>query len=98
MIAQYKKKPVTIEAAQIPFEPEDKITPKHFETTLQMLTLAAWCSGRFPADEWCIYIPTKEGIMRGKPGDFIICGVAGEFYPCDPDIFTQTYESVICGA
>lgn len=26
-------------------------------------------------------------------GDYIIKGVKGEFYPCKPDIFTQTYES-----
>lgn len=27
-------------------------------------------------------------------GDWIIKGVKGEFYPCKPDIFEQTYESV----
>lgn len=25
-------------------------------------------------------------------GDWIICGVQGEFYPCKPDIFAATYE------
>ena len=25
-------------------------------------------------------------------GDYIIKGVQGEFYPCKPDIFEQTYE------
>ncbi|WP_237088968.1 hypothetical protein [Paenibacillus larvae] len=28
------------------------------------------------------------------PGDYIIRGVKGEYYPCKPDIFTETYESV----
>jgi len=28
-------------------------------------------------------------------GDWIIKGVQGEFYPCKPDIFEQTYEVVI---
>lgn len=27
-------------------------------------------------------------------GDYIIRGVHGEFYPCKPDIFRETYEEV----
>lgn len=30
--------------------------------------------------------------MRAEPGDWIIRGVQGEFYPCKPDIFAETYE------
>ena len=37
-------------------------------------------------------IPTKEGVMTASVGDFIITGVAGEQYPCKPDIFFATYE------
>ena len=40
-------------------------------------------------------IHTLEGDMVAQPGDYIIKGVAGEFYPCKPDIFTATYEEVI---
>ena len=32
--------------------------------------------------------------MRASRGDYIIRGVQGEFYPCKPDIFAQTYEEV----
>jgi len=32
--------------------------------------------------------------MEADPGDWIICGVTGEFYPCKPQIFEQTYEAV----
>ena len=39
-------------------------------------------------------IETLEGNMRTKIGDYIIKGVAGEFYPCKPDIFEGTYELV----
>lgn len=39
-------------------------------------------------------IKTLEGIMEVTPGDYIIKGVQGEFYPCKPDIFEQTYEKV----
>lgn len=43
---------------------------------------------------YVIDIPTLEGTMRAMPGDYIIEGVSGEFYPCKPDIFEQTYELV----
>lgn len=39
-----------------------------------------------------ITIPTLEGDMKAIPGDYIIKGVKGEFYPCKPDIFKQTYD------
>lgn len=39
-------------------------------------------------------IKTLEGRMRADVGDWIICGVNGEFYPCKPDIFEKTYEPV----
>jgi len=41
-----------------------------------------------------IAIVTLEGEMRVNIGDWIIKGVAGEIYPCKPDIFEQTYEEV----
>lgn len=37
-------------------------------------------------------IRTLEGTMLASPGDWIIKGVQGEFYPCKPDIFEQTYD------
>lgn len=40
------------------------------------------------------FIHTMEGEMEAEPGDWIIRGVEGEFYPCKPDIFDQTYERV----
>lgn len=41
-----------------------------------------------------IAIGTLEGTMTAVPGDWIIRGVKGEFYPCKPDIFVATYEAV----
>ena len=41
-----------------------------------------------------LWIPTLEGLMVAQENDFIIKGVQGEIYPCKPDIFEQTYESV----
>jgi len=47
-----------------------------------------WCKGtRCPVRG--VFIQTLEG---GDYGDYIIKGVQGEFYPCKPDIFEQTYE------
>lgn len=37
-------------------------------------------------------VETLEGNMIASPGDWIITGVAGEKYPCKPDIFEKTYE------
>lgn len=40
------------------------------------------------------WIDTLEGGHIVCPGDWIITGVAGERYPCKPDIFAATYEPV----
>ena len=37
-------------------------------------------------------VDTLEGTMHGNAGDYLICGVKGEYYPCKPDIFEATYE------
>jgi len=41
-----------------------------------------------------VEIPTLEGTMTARVGDWIITGVKGERYPCKPDIFEATYEPV----
>lgn len=40
------------------------------------------------------WIITLEGEMEFVPGDWIIKGVAGEFYPCKPWIFEASYDEV----
>lgn len=42
--------------------------------------------------EFSLSIMTSEGIMNASPGDYIIKGVKGEFYPCKPDVFAETYD------
>lgn len=49
-----------------------------------------------PADGGLI-IRTLEGDMKVSPGDWIIRGAAGEFYPCKPDIFEATYAPAADG-
>lgn len=41
-----------------------------------------------------VIIHTLEGDMKASVGDYIITGVHGEQYPCKPDIFEETYETV----
>lgn len=59
--------------------------------------VATWCGGDvcgkgdLSSKVW-IEIPTLEGVMKAQYGDYIIKGVRGEFYPCKPDIFHETYE------
>ena len=40
-------------------------------------------------------IDTLEGFIYADKGDWIIKGVKGEFYPCKPDVFEQSYEEII---
>lgn len=40
------------------------------------------------------YIHTLEGAHRVSPGDWIITGIKGEHYPCKPDIFALTYDTL----
>lgn len=80
---KFRKKPVVIEAIQ--HVPET--TPAEFHAFL----------GTFDGvsvDGKSFLIKTLEGDMRADPGDWIIKGVKGEFYPCKPDIFEATYERV----
>lgn len=44
-----------------------------------------------PADG-AMVIHTLEGEMKVSRGDYVIRGVQGEFYPCKPDIFKDTYD------
>lgn len=39
-------------------------------------------------------IRTLEGVVLLKPGNWLVKGVEGEFYPCRDSIFRATYEEV----
>ena len=41
-----------------------------------------------------LIIPTLEGDMNASKDDWVIKGVKGEFYPCKPDIFKQSYNMI----
>ncbi len=40
------------------------------------------------------WIDTLEAGHNVCPGDWIITGIAGEYYPCKPDVFAATYDPV----
>lgn len=81
-VSRFRKKPVEIEARL--FDPAADYD--------EACSVLSWCGGK--ADHAGMLIDTLEGWMLASPGDWIIRGVAGEFYPCKPDIFEQTYEAV----
>lgn len=90
---KYRKKPVVIEALQVSDSP-------HLDGDLRIAQIAGWMTGNGFGTFYVhgerrpfgIAIRTLEGEMVASPGDFIIRGVQGEFYPCKPDIFEATYE------
>ena len=84
-MAKYRKKPVIIEAVRVPLLADD---------TEGWMNLDDFLCGYFDADHLPIKIKTLEGTMEANAGDWIIKGIQGEFYPCKPDTFEQTYEAV----
>lgn len=94
MVKLYRKKPVIIEAIQyngLNLEEIEKFT--NGNCRIEVYVAGYKANAVPPAAKVEIY--TLEGIMQASINDYIIKGVKGEFYPCKPDIFEQTYEEVI---
>lgn len=82
----YRKKPVEIQAMNWDGTPEGA-------TPVINWILSNGGTARFSCSQpHIIAIDTLEGSMHASPGDWIIQGVQGEFYPCKPDIFAATYD------
>lgn len=79
---KYRKKPIIIEAIQFTGKNKNEIAKFVGKSFMEWINHPE------------IGIATIEGNMHAKPNDWIIKGVKGEFYPCKPDIFEQTYEKV----
>ena len=80
---KYRKKPVVIDAEQWTGSRESW-------NKIMVMGLMKWKPGEMGSKTFII--ETLEGDCLVKNGDWIIKGVQGEFYPCKPDIFEQTYE------
>lgn len=77
-MAQYRKKPVVVEAEQ-------------FFCQVKPWPHGVVCPVNVNGDDLHV-VNTLEGPMTVSEGDWIITGVKGEKYPCKPDIFEATYE------
>lgn len=77
----YRKKPVEIEAVQLPITS----APSWLADAMDAGTARLFASGAAAID-------TLEGTMTAQPGDWIVQGIKGELYPCKPDIFAATYD------
>lgn len=76
---KYRKKPVVVEAVQW--------NGNNHKEVIDFAENKIWFDALGN-----IWIATLEGDMVAKKGDYIIKGVQGEYYPCKPDIFAETYE------
>ena len=79
---KFRKKPVVIEAIQWTGD------------NLQELISFGLVGAYLLATDKQLQVTTLEGGHVASMGDWIIKGVKGEFYPCKPDIFKQTYDPV----
>ena len=80
-MSKYRKKPVVIDAWLIEADKQEgELAQAVVDGTIR------YC------EDGSILIATLEGVMQGFPGDYVIRGVNGEYYPCKPDIFAKTYE------
>ena len=84
---QFRKLPVVVEAIQLPDLDDDAS-----QELLDFLhhNPEQWESGFYGT----LVLHTLEGDMEARPGDWIIRGVEGEYYPCKASIFAKTYEAV----
>ena len=90
-LMEYRKKPVVIDA----FHMEGEYDKSDGFAAYQWIDSFL---GEIPTvmiQDNNITIATLEGTMRADYGDWIIRGVNGEFYPCKPDIFEQTYAKLL---
>lgn len=91
----FRKKPVVIEAFQLTEKLAKRVWWEGESLPFPQLTLSGTRNPELRTiSSFYISIRTREGTMRADPGDWVIKGVKGEFYPCKPDIFAATYEPV----
>jgi len=91
---KYRKKPIVIDTIQYNGLNHEKIS--NFvgkELKLKLESETAYIAGVAPPI-FSLTIKTLEGNHKAMPGDFIIKGIEGEFYPCKPDIFEKTYDKI----
>lgn len=96
-MAQFRKKPVVIEAFQLTEETRNNNVdwPNWLHEAWNKKRTeegAVFPTSKLPEIVKGLSIHTKEGIMYCSIGDYLIKGIDGELYPCKPEIFEKTYE------
>lgn len=86
----YRKKPVDVQAVQFTGDPDSAAEIERW--ILAEGGAASYETTDMDTVKGFIGIQTLEGRMHAVPGDYVIRGVHGEFYPCKPNIFNETYE------
>ena len=71
---------------------EGKVVRFYINPEVSGETICSKCGHKNEDHGW---IDTLEDGHNVCPGDWIITGVQGEYYPCKPDIFEQTYTPVL---
>lgn len=81
---KYIKKPIVVEAFH------------YRKNYTDYRDLAKFCGNALLGltKDYKVIIKTLEGKVVLYDDCYIIKGIKGEFYPCKPDIFEQTYEKV----
>ena len=92
-MADYRKKPVVIQAEQFSVEKWNAGEPAPFGVVNFGVPKADddRSASSLDGKHW---VSTLEGPLIVSDGDWIIRGIKGEYYPCKPDIFEATYEAV----
>lgn len=91
----FRKRPVEIEA--MPWDGTAEAATRIIDWVLEHGGTARYsCKGHSQCKPGThvLAIETLEGVMEAPPGWWILRGVQGEFYPCQPEIFEATYEAV----
>ncbi|ODA08447.1 hypothetical protein [Paenibacillus polymyxa] len=84
-MAKYRKKPVVVEAIQWNGDANyDEVCRFVGETLFR----------EYGDSDTSVMITTFEGDLTASIGDYIIKGLAGEFYSVSPEIFRASYEEV----
>lgn len=92
---KYRKKPVVIEAVQLRWDNWDEMCEFAGVGKLSDGKPEGYLIPDAPdLENMGLQIPTLEGLMLARQGDYVIRGIKGELYPCKPDIFEATYEAV----
>lgn len=81
-----RKKPITVDAWLI----DDILST--FVSDLPEEVRAGYDDGVLEFEGDRITIATIEGVMTGWGTWYLIRGIEGEFYPCEPDIFAKSYD------